>query len=119
MTRPSAHGPGLPARALLLGLAGDLRSWPPLGILALNYDTPSVEGSWKRWWGFDNVWGRRVLVALGIAEFVADKVAADPAQDRAQRAAVPGSTGGIFGRVAADTLAGAALAGAALGTTRP
>lgn len=101
-------GPGLPARAFLLGLAGGLRSWSPLGILALNYDKPPVEGRWKRWPVFRHIWGRRLMIALAAGEFLADKL--PHTQPRiAPNVQWSRIDGGIFGRVAADTLAGAAL----------
>lgn len=99
--------------ALVLGFAGGLRSWPPLGLLALNYDTPSFQGGWTRWPVFRSTWGRRLLIALAAAEFVADKLPntqlrLDPNVQLSR------TDGGLVGRVAVDTFAGAAL-----GSTRP
>lgn len=100
-------------RALVLGFGGGLRSWPPLALLALNYDTPSFQGGWKRWPVFRSIWGRRLLIALAVAEFVADKL--PNTQSRLDLIVQLSRTdGGLVGRVAADTLAGAVL-----GSTRP
>ncbi|SDQ06939.1 DUF4126 family protein [Quadrisphaera sp. DSM 44207] len=111
--RAADDGLRLPVRALFLGLAGGLRSWPPLGILALNHDEPSVAGRWTRWPVLSSPWGRGVLIALAAGEFVADKLP----RTQSRLSATPQLSridGGIFGRTAAD-----ALAGAALGSTRP
>lgn len=95
-------------QAVGLGLAGGLRSWPPLGMMALTYDAAPAKSGWKRWPILRNRWGRRALIALSAAEPIADKWpnTIPRTQLKPQLTRIDG---GILGRSGVDALAGAAL----------
>ena len=95
-------------QALGLGFAGGLRSWPPLGMMALTYDVAPATSGWKRWPVLRNPWGRRALIALAAAEPIADKWpnTIPRTQVKPQLTHIDG---GILGRTALDAIAGAAL----------
>jgi uncharacterized membrane protein len=104
----SSSNGSLVFRALCLGLAGGLRSWPPLGALALKYDAASHKDDWRSWPVFRSSSGRNLLIALAATEFITDKL--PWTQSRLALSVQPSTIdGGLLGRVAAVTLAGAAL----------
>lgn len=98
----------LALRALAMGLAGGMRAWSPLAMVALTYDRRSPKTGWRRWPVFRDKWGRVGLVTLGAVEYVADKW---PRTIRRKRLKpqVTHTDGGLIGRAAFVTLAGAAL----------
>lgn len=95
-------------QASILGFAGGLRSWPPLGMMALTYDLAPADSDWKRWPVLRNRWGRWALIALAAAEPIADKWprTIPRTQLKPQLSHIDG---GLIGRTALDTVAGAAL----------
>lgn len=101
-TRPTA------LRALCLGVAGGFRSWPPLGTLCLTYDDAPATRGWRTWPVLRHRWARWVLIGVSAYELVADKL-----PDTQSRIALSTQLShvdtGLIGRVAAVTLAGAAL----------
>lgn len=104
----SGSASSLVLRALCLGIAGGFRSLPPLGALVLNYDAAPVKDGWRSWPVFRSRWGRGLLIALAAGEFVADKL--PNTQSRLALTVQPSRLDtGLVGRVAAVTLAGAAL----------
>lgn len=101
-TRPIA------LRALCLGVAGGFRSWPPLGALALTHDRAPADHGWRRRPVLPRPWTRRALVGVAAYEFVADKLPGTQARIALTTQLSHVDTG-LLGRVAAVTLAGAAL----------
>lgn len=98
----------LALRALAMGLAGGMRAWSPLAMLSLNYDTAPEEAGYKHWPVFRDRWGRLALISLGAVEYVADKWPRTIKRTRL----MPQPThtdGGLIGRSAFVTAAGAAL----------
>ena len=49
-------------RALGLGFAGGLRSWPPLAALMLTYHRAPATAGWRRWPVLRNPWFETDLV---------------------------------------------------------
>ena len=95
-------------RALGLGFAGGLRSWPPLAALMLTYDRAPATAGWKRWPVLRSPWGRRALIVLGVLEPIADKWPGTQSR-LSLKPQLTHTDGGLIGRVAVDTLAAAAL----------
>ena len=104
----SAVGPRLILRALGLGIAGGFRSLPSLEVLTLNYDEAPVKYGWRSWPVFDSEWGRRLLITVGAAEFVTDKL--PWTQSRLTLSVQPSTLDtGLLDRTALATPAGSAL----------
>lgn len=97
-------------RALGMGLSGAMRAWSPLATLALTYHTDPPESEYKRWPIFRDKLGRQALIALGAAEYVADKW--PRTIDRTRLLPQPTHIDG--GLIVRSVFAG--IAGAALGT---
>lgn len=95
-------------RTFSVGLVGGLRSWPPLAALALTYGKTFRKNNWRSWPVFRSEVGRRVLIALGLTEFVTDKLPST--QPRLELKAQPHTIDtGLIGRTAAVALVGAAI----------
>lgn len=95
-------------QALALGLAGGMRSWPPLAMFAATYDAAPTGSGWRRWPILRNPWGRRALIALGVGETVADKWPGTISRLQV-KPQLTHIDGGLLGRVGLDAVAGAAL----------
>lgn len=104
----SATREQLVLRALGLGFAGGLRSWPPLAALILTQDRAPATAGWTDWPVLGNRWTQRALVTLGALEPIADKWPRTIPRIRL-KPQLTHIDGGILGRTAVDALAGAAL----------
>lgn len=95
-------------RALGLGFAGGLRSWPPLATLILTQNRAPATAGWKHWPVLRNRWTQRALITLGALEPIADKWprTIPRIQLKPQLTHIDG---GLIGRTAVEALAGAAL----------
>lgn len=95
-------------RSAALGLAGAMRAWSPLALMALTYDSEPEESGYKDWPVFRSKLGRVALVSFGVGEYVADKW--PRTIDRTRPAPQPSHIdGGIAFRTGFATVAGAAL----------
>lgn len=95
-------------QALALGVAGGLRSWPAVAMMALTHKVAPATSGWTGWPVFNTAGGRSWLIALAAAEPVADKWPGTIPRVRL-KPQLTHIDGGIIGRVAIDTYAAAAL----------
>lgn len=87
-------------RALVLGIAGGLRSFTPLAAVVATHDDAPSDRGWRRWPVLRGSLGRKAVTAMAAAELVGDKLPGIPS-----RLSAPA----LLGRVGAAALAGAAL----------
>lgn len=95
-------------RALGIGLVGGMRSWTAPAAVALTYDTAPDNSGWRRWPVFSTKGARLAWLTLGAVEYVADKWPRTIPRIRLKPQPTH-TDGGLLGRSAVASLAGAAI----------